>query len=171
MYLHTTNNIGLIFCDGKFLQARLSEDDVHLLSSQMLWPFVVFVVAKYQPHYDHFCALISGEKQFIKEHASSDIHDDCCICHAHHRKAKRHQSHPEHIPTWKRGDHGSQHITTRTLLECHTTPLTEKIIASSDETQATFHETLHTHHSVELCNTLPAVVPTDTHTIHVLGVE
>ena len=104
MYLHITYNIGLIFYDGKFLQARVSEDDVQLLSSQMLWPLLhVFVVAKHHPHYDHFCALISGEKQPIKEYASSDIHDDCCVCHAHHREAKQHQSDPEYIRTRKRG--------------------------------------------------------------------
>ena len=111
------------------------------------------VCGKHQPHYNHFCALTGGEKRFIKEHASSDTHDDCCICHAHHREVKRHQSDPKYIPTWKRGDQRSLYITTRTFLECHATSLIEKIIAPSDETQTTFRETLHTHHSVKLCNT------------------
>ena len=46
------------------------------------------------------------------------------------------------------------------------TSLMQRIIALSDETQTMFHatfcETLHTHHSVKLCNTLPVVVPTNT---------
>ena len=61
-----------------------------------------FVCVKQQPWYDHF-------KWLMKQHASSDIPEDCMWC-AYHSEAKRHQSDPEHIPIQKKGDQGSEHV-------------------------------------------------------------
>ena len=91
----------------------------------------------------------------MKQHASSDIPEDSCICRAHRREAKRHQFDPEYIPIWKKGDQGSEHVTACMYPECSATSLIEKIIVPSDETQETMREILNTgtDQSVKLCNT------------------
>ena len=68
------------------------------------------VMSSYHRHracgcYDHFCALSSGDKWFIKQH-DSDIPEDSCLCRAHRMEAKQHQCDPEYIPTWKKGIKG-----------------------------------------------------------------
>ena len=104
----------------------------------------------------------------MKQHASSDIPEDSCICRAHRREAKRHQSDPEYIPIWKKGDQGSEHVTACMYPECSATSLIEKIIVPSDETQETIREMLNTgtHQSVKLCKTHYQQLYRQTHIHH-----
>ena len=103
-----------------------------------------FVGGKQQPRYDHFCALTNGEKWFMKQHASSDIPEDSCICCAHRREAKRHQSDPEYRRREIKGQSMLQHV-------C----IWNAVLVPTDETQETIHEILNTgtHQSVKLCKT------------------
>ena len=73
-------------------------------------------------------SVLSGERWFMKQHASSDIPEDRCICRPHRREAKRNQSDPEHIPIWKKGDQGLEHVTACMNPECSATSLTECLL-------------------------------------------
>ena len=108
-------------------------------------------------------------KRFMKQHVGSDIPEDSCICRAHRREAKRHQSDPEHIPIWKKGDQGSEHVTACMYPECSATSLIEKITEPSDEIQEMFQEILNTgsHQLVKLCKTHYQQLYRQTHIHHV----
>ena len=50
----------------------------------------------------HFGAWGTAEKLFVTKHSGKELPPSSCICKAHYIEAKRHCSHEEYIPKWKR---------------------------------------------------------------------
>ena len=56
---------------------------------------------KYSMYYSHYGAWSEGEREYLKQHLSTELAASACICAAHQREARREHS-PGFMPKWKK---------------------------------------------------------------------